>query len=101
MERIEEVRQKLNQRKLLVLLFNWRIVTQQDLLIKPLWLNAQQKQLRMLVQFYLNLLETSCFQFVTQTSCLKVTRMSVALVGKSLVTKNEKIASFLSSFFKF
>ena len=55
MERIEEVRQKLNQRKLLVLLFNWRIVTQQDLLIKPLLLNAQQKQLRRLVQFYLNL----------------------------------------------
>lgn len=61
MERIEEVRQKLNQRKLLVLLFNWRIVTQQDLLIKPLLLNAQQKQLRRLVQFYLNLLETFLF----------------------------------------
>ena len=50
MEKIEEVCRKLNQRKLLVLFFNWRIVTQQDLLIKPLLLSMQQKHLRRFVQ---------------------------------------------------
>ncbi|XP_066924196.1 uncharacterized protein [Clytia hemisphaerica] len=45
-QKVEDAQKKLTQRKLLVTFFHWRIVTQQDLLVKPLALSIQQKQLR-------------------------------------------------------